>query len=300
MNALPEKLVVWGGRSGNLDSFRHINRAYAAAASKLGVKVSWVDDAEKSRNAVTPGSTVWSVDIWNEHLPYVRDVNYVLHNFSGDHPVAAATLENQPERLLRVQVWSHDAFGDKWDRYRWYSPEHQILFQPWGTDLLAEEFMEPVFNPQSHDVVFIGAIWDDHGLGNQDAINHLREACSAVGLVFKHYTQIPDEQMTQLIREARLAPTTVGRWQCEHGYLPCRAFKVSSYGQLMFTNSFEVATLFDGPWVGDSIAQGLDAALRLNQRTFEQRVLEQQRFASAYTYRESLQAIQRAFDHQQS
>ena len=296
--SLPKRLVCWGGRNGDLDSFRWIMHHYHENARKLGMEAVWVDDLPESRVHLTPGSTVFSVDRWQQHLaPAIPGVDYVLHNYDGAHELCQ-NLEHTPERLLRLQVWTNDSTGEQWDIARQFDRAGRVLFQPWGSDLLAEEFLDPVFNGSSREIPFIGAIWSDiyegQDLGNAAAIHELRGVCAELGLRFMHFTQISDAENVRLVRSGRLAPAFAGGWQCGKNYLPCRAFKSVAYGQLAITNVPVVAGLFDTP--SGSIAQLMDDALRLRRDSYLERVREQQRVAARFTYRQSLESIARAFE----
>lgn len=289
-----KRLVIWGGRQG-LDSFRHIQRAYYQNAVKLGIDAIWCDDDIESARNLKPGDVVIAVDIWNKHLPYVQGVDYVIHNFNSDHPVCLG----DPSTVLRLQVWTTDSFGEKWDECRQYSREHRILFQPWGTDLLAEEFLDPVYNPSSNEVIFIGAVWSDNKdgeeLGNEQSISDLKAWCEANELQFTHLTQIPERRMIDQTRNARLAPTLVGSWQSHKGYLPCRAFKHASYGVPVFTNSYYVSELFGREHKG-LITEMMDEALSATGVDYLDRAREDQKIAARYTYKQSLEAIDRALE----
>lgn len=292
------RLVVWGGLS-NLDSFRHINRHYFEAARKLGIDSNWCDDKYYNMDNLTPGTTVFVADVYARELGAARPgVNYVIHNFDSSH-ILCQTAD--PKQLLRLQVWTHDAFGEEWDKCRQFSVEDGILFQPWGTNLLAEEFLEPVFNPFSREAVFVGAVWSEltqYGeLGNEQTIKTLIEIFKYHGVSLKLLTHISDQENVNAVRAARLAPAIAGGWQTDHGYLPCRCFKNASYGAAMFTNVPAINNLFKDACVAADSAPGLvDKMLSMKQREYIDLVMSQQRIAARYTYRESIQAIDRAFE----
>lgn len=294
-----KRLVCWGGGDrASLDSFRWVWQAYHETAQKLGIPTVWAADTPDWHPHVFPGDTVLGVDIWSQHIPCVPGARYVLHNFSGEHPLYQQLGDSKD--FLRLQVWTTDAFGEQWDECRRFDRQGQVLFQPWGSDLLREEFMEPVFNPASREVVFVGAVWSDIRdgveLGNEGVIAELREACDHNGLEFVHRTQVSPEELIRLTRSARLAPTVVGQWQCDHAYLPCRAFKNSAYGTLMFSNSAPVTELFDGEHHGWDVGEMLEEALGLKKWAYGEAVRCQQQVAGVYTYRESIAAIDRAFE----
>ena len=293
-----ERLVVWGGKNQGLESHRWVHAAFHRNAPKLGIQSTWCGDFPENAHLVTPGSTVISADVYGNHLPFVQGVDYILHNYDSSHPVIQQVA---PERLLRLQVWTTDAFGEEWDVCRQYDKWSRILFQPWGTDLLAEEFMEPVFNPQSRDVCFVGAIWGERSeageLGNESTIQELRDACRDVGLNFVHKTHVSDAEMIETTRSARLAPSFQGQWQVEHGYLACRTFKNPSYGVLALSNNPTFRRIFGSALIdGGSVAELLGNALSLKRSDYLEAVRAQQRTVRRYTFRESFQAFERALE----
>lgn len=287
------RLVVWGGRTG-LESHRWIQRHFHQTAAKIGVPTVWVND--DTTFLLQPGDTVIAADVWNKYLYYKPGVDYVLHNFSQDHPVMQQVDERN---LLRLQVWTYDAFGEEWDTCRQFSKEGGVLFQPWGTDLLAEEFLDPIFNPMSREAVFVGAIWGDIRtgieLGNESAIDDLKAVLREHGLTFRHLTHVSDQENVDAVRSGRLAPAIAGGWQVQHGYIPCRVFKNVSYGTAMFTNVPQVNMMFgDAAVKGAAIGELISNVLRMRRADYENLVRAQQRVAARYSYRESLAAISRA------
>ena len=295
-----DKLVLWGAH-GDLDSLRHIWHHYRDTANKLGIVALTVPDVESSQAHLTPGTLCLAADVWSKGIGTARPgVDYVLHNFSGTDPLPAS-LEATPERLLRLQVYTTDSHGEQWDKYRFYSKEGRILFQPWGTDLLPEEFFDPVYNLQSNEVTFVGAIWSDQyqgtELGNEQVINELRELLKERGLRFRALTHITDTENLSAVRTARLAPAFAGSWQVDHDYLPCRVFKNVSYGAIAITNVRAFKFLFqDCGLKGFTVAELLDEALSLKRNQYAEMVREQQRVVSHYSYRDSLVAIERALE----
>jgi hypothetical protein len=292
-----ERLVVWGGQK-DLSSHRHIHRAYHHTAHKMGIKSYWATGMEDQNELLTPGTVCIAIDIDDEFLEFREGVKYVLHNFDGSHPICQ---QAKPENLLRMQVWTNDSTGVKWDKCRSFDLNARTVFFPWGTNLLVEEFMEPVFNHQANWATFVGAIWGEASpygeLGNVIAIAQLKNALAGVGLEFKHHTHIPDEANIREIRIGRLAPAVAGGWQVDHGYLPCRCFKNASYGQVMFTNVPAANELFgDATVPGSTIRELVENVLKLKQREYTELVYAQQRVAARYTYRENLQNINRAFE----
>lgn len=262
--------------------------------------MSWpsllVDDVPESRNHLKPGTLVIVADIYGHNIgEAIPDVDYVVHNFDGSHPLCQTA---KPENLLRLQVWTNDSFGTKWSDFRSYDHENRILFQPWGTDLFSEEFMEPVFNPYSNEVTFVGAIWGEKNngveLGNVSMIELLKLLCADNSLRFRHLTHVSDAENVAAIRSARLSPAFAGNWQVDKNYLPCRVFKNISYGVLGITNIPALKSFLDLPQI--EMQEMFEWALKLKRGKYLELVRLQQRKISRYSYRESLLAIERAFE----
>lgn len=291
-----KRFVLWGLTDGH-DSFRHVHRHYYTTAGRLGKDVAWLPDDRKSRDLLEKGDLVFAVDVASEHIgPAVEGVEYVLHNFDASHDVWEGMRE---EQALRLQVYTNacERHGVAWGPARRYDRAGRILFQPWGTDLLAEDFKPPVFNPDSTEVPFVGSIWDGDGQGNITAITELKKVCADRRLVFRHYVHVSDKRNLHAVRAARLAPAFTGAWQIEQDYLPCRVFKNVSYGALALTQVPKFRELFgDAFTCWGSVGQIVTDALELDEQTYLDLVAAQQDVVRRYTYRESLQAIERALE----
>ena len=291
-----KRFVLWGLTNGH-DSFRHIHRHYHHALRKLGKEVAWLDDVEESQNVLKPGDLVFAVDIASENLGRaVPKVDYLLHNFG---PSADIWDGLEDERVLRLQVYTNacERWGVEWAPGRRYDREARTLFQPWGTDRLADEFKEPIFQPSSTEIPFVGSIWDGDGQGNQHAIQELKRVVSDRRLVFRHYVHVSDLKNVHVVRNARLAPAITGAWQVEQDYLPCRVFKNVSYGALALTQVPKFRELFGDAFTSwGSVGQIITDALELGETEYLELVRAQQEVVKRYTYKESLESIERAFE----
>jgi SAM-dependent methyltransferase len=290
-----DRFVFWGFRS-SLDSMRHIFRHFIHALERWGRETLWIEDDPANLELLRRGDLIFAVDVEGKALRAVQRVDYVLHNFDGEHPVWEGLHD---WRFLRLQTYTHDAeeYGVAWGSVRRYDREQRTLFQPWGTDLLVEEFMEPVFNGSSHEAAFVGAVWDDGGLGNVYAIRELEEALTARDMKLRYLTQVTDEENVEAVRSARIAPALAGIWQAERNYLPCRTFKNVSYGALAITNVPKFREIFAGCRLkAETIPDLVEEALSLSKKDYLELVAAQQQIVALYTYRESLEAIGRALE----
>jgi hypothetical protein len=295
------RVVLWGFTE-SLDSFRHIYRHYFRTLARLDKECSWVPDSDESRDLIRAGDLVFAVDVESKHLGApVEGADYLLHNVGADHPVWDGLAE---ERFVRLQVYTSDAeqYGVEWVPARRYDRAARTLFQPWGTDLLADEFYPPVFAFESREVYFVGSVWDDGGMGNANEIGELRRVVERRGLTLRHLYHVSDEENVIAVRASRFAPAISGRWQCEKNYLPCRVFKNVSYGALGVTNVPALRALLGGGWeiagslAARSITSHVDGVLALREQDYLDLVRDQQEVVRRYTYRESLEAIGRAFE----
>lgn len=289
------RVVLWGGASSQ-DSFRWIFRAYRRAFERAGIQAHHVDDQAANRHLIVPGTLVFGLDIWGTQLgPAIEGVDYLTHNFDQRHELCQTV---EPERHVRLQVYTDDALQweiDWWDEFRGFMRGGRTLFQPWGTDLPADAFLAPVWNPSARDCCFVGAIWDDRGMGNAGTIPELTAALEARDLRFVHLTQVPELANVEAVRRSRLAPALAGGWQVAANYLPCRVFKNVSYGQLALTNVPGFERLFGEPRYF-SIEGLIHAALDLRENEWLDRIRAQQNVVRRYTYDDSVAAVARAFE----
>lgn len=261
----------------------------------MGLESHWLPGTANDTSRIRGGDLVIAADVWSEHLgPAVPGARYVLHNFNAEHPVFHGLDDLD---LVRLQVYTSSARGERLGPLRYWTAENRVLTQPWGSDLFAEEFYDPVFNAHSRDAAFVGAIWNTDNQGNTGTVRELEDALAANGLRFQHKTQVSEDEMIATIRGARIAPAFAGPWQVEHNYLPCRVFKNVAYGQVAVTNVPRFYDLFaDCSLQGESIQELIREALTLKRGEWAEMVLAQQRVVARFTYRESLQTIERAFE----
>lgn len=289
------RAVMWGGETG-LESHRWIHRAYRRAFERAGCDVHHVNDTAAARSLLTPGTVVVAANIWSEHIgPAAAGVDYVTHNFDQRHELCQTV---EPVRLLRLQVYTDDTLQwdiDWWDDFRGFMRGGRTLFQPWGTDLAPQSFMRPVWNPSARDCCFVGAVWDDRGMGNAATVPELETALARHNLRFVHLTQIPELANVEAVRRSRIAPAFAGGWQVAANYLPCRVFKNISYGQLAVTNVPGFARLLNVKTDG-TVSGIVDWALGLGEGSWREAVAWQQQVVRRYTYDDAVAAIARAFE----
>lgn len=293
-----DKYVMWGLKSSKRDTFRHIMRHFYETMRDIGLNVVWVDDAPESAAEITKNSLVFAPNMAAEHLPIVEKAYYVLHNF---HTVKK-DYHNliKPSHNIRLTVYTDDAkkTGKKWNDYTYYDPKRRELFQAWGTNLLPDKFLEPVF--YKRPIMFwVGSIWnDENNHGNLEEIAELRRVLKKNKIFFKQLINVPDSFNVWAVRHSRIAPAIGGGIQVKGNLMPCRFFKNISYGQLGMSNIQKFSEIMGKYAVYEGSSEAtIEKALSLKPEEYIALVREQQKIIAAdHTYVSKIAKILRAFD----
>ena len=256
-------VVVWGfadeyarqteGKA--IASHAYIHAGYAKAFTALGFNTYWRDDAEASE-VMPDNAIIFCMNCRADHLPYRPDLFYVGHNLEPKQ-----TDRIDPSRRIGLQYLFKDCPGEPQgcDYVKWNATD-RTLYMPWASDLLPSEIDYEVYMPHSNVVYWVGSVWNEAGMGNEVEIGELRGALAKHNIELKVVRAL-DKDHAEYIRQSRFAPAMQGRWQIDKGYIPCRAFKNASYGQMVVTNNPAVRDLFEGHCVyGDTIPAMVDAA----------------------------------------
>jgi hypothetical protein len=291
-----KKIIIWGVKEARPgDSFHFIHLHFNNAFKHMGYEPIWVDDYKENRELITPGSFVMGFNLAGENLPVVKGVDYCLHNFDE---VGNIHDEIGSKNNIRLQVYTNKSkkAKEKWGEVRYFDPKTRTLFQPWGTDLMPENFLSPVFPKLSPFMFWVGSVWNDaNNQGNIEDINKLKSVLSNYNIIFKQ-ARVSDNIAKKLIRLSRLAPAIAGRWQVENNYLPCRMFKNVSYGQLGITNVPTLQKLFGSDFAGNDIERLIEQGLKMNRSKAIEIVRNQQQICKNYTYVSSIANIFRALE----
>lgn len=305
-----KRIVIWGLKK-KYHTHRHIHQAFYKNAKKLGYETIWVEDEKRNQKYIQPGDLIISADpvgkmvpekfTFEEYnLPIRNDIYYCLHNFKS-----VFTDKVPKERCMFLQVYNNVVNTipniEKWGPVTYFDRATKTLYQPWGTDLLATEFKEPVYNT-NRIVFWIGSIWNDAlNRGNIHEIDKLKQSLKKHNLKFLQLRFIPDFLNTFFIRRSRIAPAIAGRFQTEVNYLPCRMFKNISYGQLGITNIQKFKDILGDSFVaGETIQEIIDNALSLSKTEYFAIIKKQQEIIKSYTYETALNNILKTLHHHEN
>lgn len=236
--------VVYGHK---LYSHTHsyIHYGFIKAFSEYGWNTIWIDNTDKNIN-IPSGTLFLTEGQVDDGIPIREDCYYILHNVKENK---YANVPKSNKLILQVQLFGklYDGSDKIWiSDVSLFSPSQNCLYTCWATDLLPNEIniKEALENikKQEKSVVFIGSINNCERFGNLNQIlpfiskakdNNYKLICNKDP--FKH--PIDNDSIKKLISSCKIAPTILGHWQQNNGYIPCRIFKTISYGCLGITNS---------------------------------------------------------------
>ena len=300
-----KRIVIWGLKK-RYHTHRHIHKAFYENAKKLGYETLWVEDEKGNQKYIKPGDLIITAEpvgkmvpekfkFEDYNLPIRDDIYYCLHNVKD-------IFKNKlnPNNYINLQVYTTkqaEKSDQKWGPATYFDTKSKTLYQPWGTDLLPDEFKKPVFNNNSL-VFWIGSIWNNTlNQGNINEIEELKTVLKQTRLKFINLRFIPDWLNIFLIRKSRIAPAIVGKFQADVNYLPCRMFKNISYGQLGITNVKKFKDILGDSFIeGNSIKELIENALSLPKEEYLAKIKAQQEIIKNYTYKNALENILKTFD----
>jgi len=292
-----KRVVLWGLKH-QIHTHHYIFSSYYKTLKKINAPVIWLEDHPNSRKFIKANDLIISAEVVGRvipsknglesyNLPIRDDVYYCLHNFQD------IFLDNlNKEKTLKLQVYNNNAENyQKIYEAVHFDEKNRILYQPWGSDLLPNEFKDPIFN-NNRLVFWVGSIWNNNlNQGNLEQIKELKSVLSKNDLKFINLKFIPDRLNLFLIRRSRIAPAYGGAFQEQINYLPCRMFKNISYGQLGFTNIKKFDDIL-GPYnISGSILSQIIKVLSLSKIDYLNMIKNQQVIIKKYTIFNHLENI---------
>jgi len=298
------KIVIWGLKN-RWHTHRFVFKSYYRTLKKYDIPVVWVEDEKKNQKIIEKNDLIFTASgmygkmvpekksLADYNVPIRDDVYYCLH---AENDFFIEKIK--PEQFVHLKFYYNEA--EKYPKIYeavHFDPATRTLYQPWGTDLLEEEFKKPTFC-KSKFVFWVGSIWNDkNNHGNLLEIAELKKVLKENNLWFINVRFVPDFINTLLIRFSRIAPAIGGGRQVEINYLPDRMFKNISYGQLGITNIKKFNDILGDSFVGgDSIKEIIENALSLSKDEYLKKTKEQQEKIKKYTYKNSLENIFNAFN----
>ncbi len=297
------KIVIWGLKK-QWHTHRFVFHAYNRILKKSGVPVVWVEDKKENQSIIEKGDLIFTASgmtgkmvppklkLEDYNVPIRDDVYYCLH---AENDFFIEKIKPEKYIILRFYENESENYPKLYEAVH-FDEKTRTLYQPWGTDLLPEEFKKPTFC-KSKFVFWIGSIWNDkNNHGNIEEIAKLKSSLKKHGLWFVKVRFIPNFLNTLLIRLSRIAPSIGGRRQVEVNYLPDRMFKNISYGQLGFSNIKKFSSIFKGCIIyNEDMDVMIDKVLSLSKDEYIEMIKKQQEICKKYTIAEHMNNIFKVF-----
>lgn len=241
------KIVIWGHK---LHSHTHsyVHHGFFRAFQKMGYETLWFDDSDDVSNINFDNSLFLTEGQVDKKIPVNNSSKYILHNCAGDR------YQGVPENnKLSIQTFHKSVLGYNINRVNDYTyVGDRILYQPWATDLLPDEFSEQDAHNELNNKVCVWIGSYDAGnstFQNNTTLGPFFNECKKAGIHLKMVdpwgTPVSPEENRSLVHNAFAAPAIQGQWQIDNYYLPCRIFKHISYGHYGITNNEYVNKIFD-------------------------------------------------------
>lgn len=292
------KIIIWGFKS-KWHTHRFIFQAYYRVLKKSKIPVIWVDDSPVNISKIESGDLIISASgmygkmvpkkssLSDYNMPIRDDVYYCVHE-ENDFFLEKLNMD----RVVNLKYYSNGAEDyTKIDECVFFDEEKRTLYQPWGTNLMPNEFKKPTYS-KSKFVFWVGSIWKGEkgrGGGNITEIEKLKNSINSFGLKFIPTRFIPNFLNIFLIRISRLAPAIGGIDQVEKNYLPCRMFKNISYGQLGFSNIKKFQDIFKDCLIYDEdFTVMINKILLLEKDEYKNIIEKQQEICKKYTIMNNL------------
>lgn len=284
------RVVLWGLKTTFNDTFYFIHKGLYETLKKLDIPVLWIDDAKSNIDLLRKGDLVYAVDRAAQFLPARPDVKYCLHNISEQF------IEKlDPDQYLAIQVLTVDRFQEGREQPRpldaylhgaaSYDPLGNVLYQSWGTPILARDFMVPINFPLKKSEYFVGTIWDNAlGQGNTRVITEYKQLLQEHKIQFKCVKGAPEFFNPIYVRHSAIGASIVGDWQRKHGYTPCRLFKAVSYGRIGAINSSNSKIQYPWAIANENIGELIEEILTMSDSDTKELIQFQQKALAQETY----------------
>lgn len=293
------KVVIWGHK---LHSHTHsyVHQAFYDAFNYLGYPTYWYDDEDQVDQIdfsrvlfITEGQV-------DKNIPLRDDCFYILHNCDPKHYQGL----NEKNRIA-LQVYTNDLLEYSHmvniEPCIYYDIPGKCVYMPWATDLLPHEIESikaTICDKKWEPAVFWIGTFGDGIFGNINQLCPFITACEENQIRFVQKSGLSKEENIRSIQSSWMAPSIVGRWQEDKGYIPCRIFKNISYGMMGITNSKVVYDLFEEKIVFNTDTYQLfyDAKKRMETFSLEDLFEQMDMVKNKHTYINRIQTLLNFFD----
>ena len=248
------KVVIWGHKL-HTHTHSYIHYAFYRAFKHLGYDTLWLDNSDDISKIDFSNSLFLTEGQVDQKMPIRDDCKYILHFCNPDKYKKLLDKGN----CINLEIYKNTCIEKseyEVERCIYVNLKNKIIYMYWGTDLLPYEIdaikKQVAVEKKEKIACFIGSINNSGETNNESRIKEFERACQENGIKFmarnfdwNSRNNISPQENIRFVRQALLAPSIQGPYQCRVGYIPCRIFKNISYGAIGITNSKEVYELFD-------------------------------------------------------
>lgn len=246
------KVIIWGHKL-HTHTHSYIHACFYKAFKHMGHECYWLDNKDDTSSLDFSNSLFITESQVDENIPKRKDCIYLLHNCDS------RKYDNL--KIIGLQTYTSYRNNEK-KQYVYF--DGNTITMCWATDLLPNEIDVNINNNEVDlsKIYWIGSMGDGI-FGNIEELTPFIEKCKSNNIDFIHSDPWSKpksfEENRNLIINSLLAPTIVGTWQKENGYIPCRIFKNISYGKIGLTNSTAIRDMFgDMVYYSDNTAELFD------------------------------------------
>lgn len=238
-----EKVIIWGHKL-HSHTQSYIFYAYYKAFKAMGYDTYWFDNSDDVSGFNFDNCIFFTEHQVDQKIPLNKTAKYLLQQDRKDQRYDGYRTLNLCCYVNDCKLGKSYNFPgtvEKINYYTFYDEKNRALYQPWGTDLLPEEFPdEPLpLNTASRDINYIGTVRGD----NINEFRRFRKGIIDRGFNLNIPQNVWDEARS-LVEKSYVSPDVRPQLHLDVGYIPCRVFKNISYGAIPSTHSVYIRDFF--------------------------------------------------------
>jgi hypothetical protein len=271
------RVVIWGHRPKTslgigrykIQSHTHsyIHSGYFRAFKLLGFETIWIDKPSQLPAGFESNHIFFTEGQVDDKLPISKKNLYVTHHSSpGKYSELGGNwikLHNFVTDLLEGDSYSYPGGKvEKLDSVTFWDDANRALYQPWATDLFPSDVKEfrPLLGSDSSQINYVGTINHD---GIEPKFKVFKQRAQSSGYRVRVHSGVSDEKARALVRDSAICLDIRGAWHLQRGYIPCRLWKILSYGRVATSNSAKLLSIFGNRVTFETESDALfDAAIK--------------------------------------
>ena len=206
--------------------------------------------------------------------------------------------QSSPARFFFLDVLKKVSFQyNKISTLSFYDPKNFTLYQPWGTNLLptSRSVESSHLTPKTNHSFYVGMLYGA-GVNYAKMINRTFNKLS------------PEKKLTQAFNASSFLSAQLAHksfynfdirdsWHLEVGYIPCRVFKILSYGLPIICNSSFITSNLNLPGIQLASCPQEAASLSLSSSISRSEMIDTRNYILAnHTYINSIQNMLKIVD----